>query len=566
MAWVSKGDRWSAGVSKTNQPSENVGPGTYIQHSSHEVEATYAPFGSTKPKASASKDCAHAEFSSKGVSPPPGAYDPKLPKDYDSGLPKKHVPFNCGAGRDEGPGSRETRPGPGTYHSIKVEPSMSCRTMGAPQGISQSVFRSSSAPSIPREHQCYGYEEGGDGRLLRQGPKSIILTGRAEQSAGPGQYDEKRSHVAPRVLGGKMATGPAREPDRFGDAPGPGHYIAKNPVEKPVYSSFASQSIRGMNLKGKEREPGPGQYSSLSRSQPSLREMHAELQYFNSTTERFKDDRGSSEPGPGAYYGPKRQGPSKSSWGKQNRLQDQNRAMGSCPGPGQYEPMVHSQTSGPTGTVSILGSTGSLAFGSMESRKGMGKDGDGPGPGAYAPATDFEDPQPPKSDKRPGLLRRPAKAPHSVFKSSTPKDECVRALVRTGQQLPPPGAYSPIHPGDIAAVMRQPPKGEGFLSGATRGDREPTQPAPGPGRYDRMEITGGKRGQIGGPFSVGTFNRTSVEGAPSGGRPKGLGFESSEKNRFKMKVPGKQGPGPGAYDLDLGWVTKTHNIHFGDVG
>jgi len=132
----------------------------------------------------------------------------------------------------------------------------------------------------------------------------------------------------------------------------------------------------------------------------------------------------------------------------------------------------------------------------------------------------------------------------------------ARMAIKEGQGRPPPGAYSPLHPRDVGTVMRQPPKSEGFLSGAARGKADAASAAPGPGRYDApLEIGAGKK--------IGTFNRVVVEGAPAAGRSKGLGFASQSKRFGKAAA---RTPGPGFYHTDPQWITTTHNIHFGDVG
>merc|ERR1740121_2894158 len=104
--------------------------------------------------------------------------------------------------------------------------------MGVPPGDKRPVFRSSSAPSIPRADQCFGYEEVGDGRLLRNRPKhaAATLSGKGLETAGPGHYEhqgvEPRKKAAPNW---SFAKGHARVPLGIDakETPGPGHYIAK---------------------------------------------------------------------------------------------------------------------------------------------------------------------------------------------------------------------------------------------------------------------------------------------------------------------------------------------------
>ena len=111
---------------------------------------------------------------------------------------------------------------------------------------------------------------------------------------------------------------------------------------------------------------------------------------------------------------------------------------------------------------------------------------------------------------------------------------------------------------DTTAVIRMPTKSEGFLSTGQRFTYKETGCAPGPGTYVPEEIKGGKR--------LDSFNRILVEGVPSSGRPKSLGFAVSAQRFSEGKTrPGKKHPGPGQYDTDPGWITQTHNIYFGDL-
>lgn len=216
------------------------------------------------------------------------------------------------------------------------------------------------------------------------------------------------------------------------------------------------------------------------------------------------------------------------------------------PGPGSYKPTLDSPTSGASGTVSILGAMGGMAFGSMERRAGMApkQAGEMPGPGAYHDSSPSSRPRIP--------------IPDAAFASKTPKDIDIQRTIKAGSQLAPPGAYDPGHCHDVSPVIRMPTSSEGFLSAAPRAAPYSTKMVvPAPGTYGVPgEVTGGKT------FS--TFNRTMIEGVPRKGRPSGLGFDGSE-TRLKgpEERPGKQMPGPGTYDRNVEWVSKTHNVHFG---
>merc|ERR1719401_2354623 len=121
------------------------------------------------------------------------------------------------------------------------------------------------------------------------------------------------------------------------------------------------------------------------------------MQYFGSTAERFKDGAYVTlAPGPGTYDRMQRV-VVKSDWSGADRFEAAAASSQAFPGPGEYEPGTSDgKTSGPTGTCSILGSTGRLAFGSMETKRGIvacgGAGGPGPGPGEYPPRSDFAGP------------------------------------------------------------------------------------------------------------------------------------------------------------------------------
>jgi len=567
MAWVSRSDRFNASGKSTSVP-DTLGPGAYGGHIAYEVEPSYAPFGSSKVLASASKS---VDDRQKESGPPPGAYDPKLPKAYDSGLPAKKAPFGVGGAQREELKVKGVQPGPGQYAVAgKAPEKLPCRTMGVPQSEQRSIFRSTSAPSIPRDHQCNGYEEAGDGRLVRQGRRDggLWLSGRPDDCCGPGQYDFKVDLTKPRVAQGKFLGGPARSNDRPAtEVPGPGHYVAKAPVKQlPMYSSFACEVGQTSTKIQKTRSqgPGPGAYSlDQKSSRPDLRELQPELQYFGSTVERFKEDKRHRGPDPGAYTDPSRQQRApKPSFGTCGRFQGADMIVATeVPGPGSYRPPGE-LASGIGATASILGSTGNLAFGSMESKRGFAPSKmQAPDPGTYKTLTSFPEEESmasagPRGEK---VQRRLPKKPMAAFKSETPKDVMTLSFVKEGQQRPPPGAYDPIHQQDAGAVMRLPPRHEGFLSAGPQrpdGPESKNVTAPGPGRYDRQDVTGGKR--------AGSFNRTVSEGVPAKGRPRGLGF-SSQDMRFKAKSSAKSTPGPGAYSTDPGWNTRTYNVHFGDL-
>eukprot|EP00928_Gymnodinium_smaydae_P046841 TRINITY_DN31223_c0_g1_i1.p1 TRINITY_DN31223_c0_g1~~TRINITY_DN31223_c0_g1_i1.p1 ORF type:complete len:568 (+),score=50.87 TRINITY_DN31223_c0_g1_i1:106-1809(+) len=566
MAWTSKGDRFHT-IDKSSSTPDRLGPGAYLGHQSHTHDVSYAPFGSTKLR---------TEPGYKMGGAAPGSYDPKLPGkgSYDGGLPRPHVPF--GASGDQRPvlKVKGISPGPGDYQLDPDRPKpQASRTMGEAKRDNHRMFRSTSAPSIPQAHQSYGYEEIGGGRLKLQAPRSGVtyLTGRTDDSAGPGHYEIQNSvgSGGPGIRFGQCdRSGPLKDTG----VPGPGHYVSRSEQRghiqraPAVSSSFVSQSDHRPNLKGGKDSPGPGSYQVTGNKPTNLREIHAELQYFGSTVERFHAGPSATGPvpGPGQYEGvPKRLRPSlKPFCSSSGRFKPHNLTKIDTPGPGSYDPALESSTSGPTGTVSILGAMGGLAFGSMERRGGPVPKGiaEYPGPGAYhdggaeaASDTELD------SGKNSRAAVRRTRPPSYAFKSATPKDVMTKNTVKMSATSPPPGAYDPRHARDCTTVVRMPPKGEGFLGGAARFTYRGASDLPGPGEYKPEMVTGGKR--------LDTFNRTVVEGVPRSGRPQGMGFASQAK-RFEGETSSgakRTSPGPGAYNTDPGWVKKTHNIYFGDV-
>jgi hypothetical protein len=319
-------------------------------------------------------------------------------------------------------------------------------------------------------------------------------------------------------------------------------------------SSFVSTSVR---LPDKaDSAPGPGSYAQTWQSGKSARELNPELQFFGSTDQRFKGKKSEAVPGPGQYEPAGRKQArtrAKSNMALSNRFDSASGMPDSAqPGPGAYELEAQPGTSGPLGSASILGSTGSLAFGSMQSRSFGGFSEVKkvtPGPGNYETLSTVHE-----GAGVPGQLRTGRAAPqNAVFASESAKNSIIHHAERESKKVPPVGQYTPALAKDVSAVMRLPPKQEGFLSGAKRTDSfSSAPPVPGPGNYNPA-----RAGVLNAGKMLGTYNRSVIEGARGG-----FGFNQTGK-RFSDKSGGQ--PGPGAYDTEHNWVTKSHNVHFGDV-
>jgi len=125
----------------------------------------------------------------------------------------------------------------------------------------------------------------------------------------------------------------------------------------------------------------------------------------------------------------------------------------------------------------------------------------------------------------------------------------MHATLRDAEKVPPVGRYTPLISRDTSAVVRMPPKSEGFLSSAPRADRSSrAEQGPGPGNYSPADCTCGKL--------LGTYNRAVVDGFR-----RGLGFGYTGK-RFSDQPAAT--PGPGAHQVQGSLVSKSHNVHFGD--
>jgi hypothetical protein len=153
------------------------------------------------------------------------------------------------------------------------------RPQGSAAGADASVvwFRNPSAPSIPTHTQSFGYEQGKDGRLVRQSAPAGGYSGAANDSAGPGDYDNPISAMSKRTTSWSKSQS-ARDFVRASKTPGPGHYTAPQqaPADEfdepvPGLSSFTSKTTRGLGgssksggAKKKNLTPGPGAYNARS--------------------------------------------------------------------------------------------------------------------------------------------------------------------------------------------------------------------------------------------------------------------------------------------------------------
>eukprot|EP00397_Hematodinium_sp_SG-2012_P030340 GEMP01032132.1.p1 GENE.GEMP01032132.1~~GEMP01032132.1.p1 ORF type:complete len:543 (+),score=77.92 GEMP01032132.1:62-1690(+) len=541
MAFVTRSERRFAEGS-TVSTGKSLGPGTYLGHKAYQKTVNaYAPFHSTTHRET-------EETVVPSCAPPPGHYDPKLPGNYESGLPKKYVPFKSTARRfgDDHEKKSDWRPGPGSYE-IKGACSdikSSHQTMGMSPGDRPSI-RALSAPSIPARMNSFGYEEGVNGKLVQQrGPE--LLTGRNDNCAGPDHYYVDDRYTKKRVVGGHIPLTPRLDRQmKPSNTPGPGHYLERRLArpKRPGVFFVSKVSRLGSKSEKKNSIPGPGQYDP---SFPSGNPRMHDYQFFGSTVERFSGKTRQAAPGPGSYQvagqigknGAKGTLKNKSDRFKQSKKE-------AVPGPGQYEMTegfgldaenaLNCQKS-----FSVLGNQGALAFGAMSCRfvRSAGGPREDPGPGAY-------------EQTAPGNMYH--SQPSSMFQSRTPKDHLDMQLNEPDR--PPPGAYDPRHVAETAEVVRIPQKNEGFLTASDRfGANRTSKLDLGPGTYNPVLA-----GQS-------TFNRAMGDPARvgcGGGLPVGFTTCSNRFNEDDGMTASR--PGPGEYNVEPNWVKKSYNCLFGEV-
>jgi hypothetical protein len=297
-----------------------------------EVGHAYAPFSSTSDR-----DAGGAVRPPQFTTPGPGSYD-VTGRRYQGGPRFLTAPSEVGFGSTQERASDSVKaqawkPGPGAYEA----PSDFARKRGPPtaplagSGTANGRedrhvvwFRAPSAPSIPRQDQAFGYEEGPLGQLIKQKAPVQTFKGERDDRVGPGNYDPSiaytkaaarasdfsRSKAARTSISRLVPGGAAQELN-----PGPGTYELAAPkfeelpahVRKPT-STFASRVLRPHQLPNRPDKhdhksvPGPGAYvlpDSFTKVRASVPEA---LQCFGSTSKRSLEMQGAKRvPGPGAY-------------------------------------------------------------------------------------------------------------------------------------------------------------------------------------------------------------------------------------------------------------------------
>lgn len=282
MAFTSRAKR-QTGLNNGSTPN-NVGPASYYPSMAGTQEQIRgrAPFSST----------AERQLSAgqpQWVTPGPGSYIEQS-RDQRKAAASSNVFVNKVERFSE---KTEETPGPGAYTAPErwIKQGSGARPTAADEGNSNVVwFRNPSAPSIPTHGQSFGYEQGNDGRLVRQLAPPGGYTGGASDSVGPGDYNPPA-----KGLGDKGTTWHKsrvkREFVKESNTPGPGHYSKPitglqgesmgdiDEMKEMGTSQFVSKVSRGLGgtkKKDKNATPGPGAY--VAKSSFQVREVPENLQ------------------------------------------------------------------------------------------------------------------------------------------------------------------------------------------------------------------------------------------------------------------------------------------------
>ena len=565
MAFVCRTNRDNNRVGFPSQAGVgSVGPGSYsVGTSIRNAKPSFAPFGGT---------AARPELGNAGgnfVTPGPGTYGSGQKMVYreaasSNAFRSRTKRFNRKHGSDTpGPGAYTAQ---GSFKASGVDRRASQQQQQQDMSVTNAPpvtwVRVTSAPSIPTRGQSYGYEEGKFGELIMQkGPKDGY-SGRPGDVVGPGAYK-----ASDKLKKTKLPTDWARSRSQRTDftkrgagldIPGPGAYGGPtsseangfniNEFEPKGTSSFISKSKRGGANKTKKaaKAPGPGQYRP--RDHFKRTPVPESMQFFGSTSRRFRDrpTAKSAGPGPGSYDTVNRgkrknviplaaayQLPTSVGFASTSSRfsASDNRDAKYNPAPGEYtqSSMAAELDKKLVSRTGVFGSTTKRFAHGMTSGSGSGKS---PGPGSYTITKNLGeestfllgDPNGGSSIGSGSVAGRPRNT-RFVNQSSSFASSSKRGAALKGDDVPPPGSYNV--PSDWSASALKKGGRKGVLgSGSERFNRKAMgEGGVGPGAYHT--------------------NQGFVKAAEN---PKNV-MVSTEK-RFKPKRT-QQVPGPGAYDTEF---------------
>lgn len=518
MAFVNRADR-----KLFDQLDSSLGPGSYISPTSYSQNPSFAPFSSTSQKTLFKNPLT--------ITPGPGTYtlSHMVPQQTDQWGYKKFS-SSFASQNSRFPLKQITpSPGPGSYmpnSGFKMK-----KNVKKIMSSQSSLLRIPSAPSIPANHQTFGYDETTTGELILQKNPEVVYSGTKIDSVGPGHYSssiEKKKLQGPswhkskskREFNNTNSTGPDL---------GPGCYSETNTSIGPLYkhrqNAVFLSKFKEELLQVQDKNPlGPGSYEV---NKTGKKPKSSKFQNFGSTSLRFSYKPFENDIGPGHYSQNlnKTVNESKIPFLSSNtRFQYRT---SNTPGPGSYKQKELSEDL----YKKMWGKQG--VFGSSEKRFVNKKNSFTPGPGHYR-AESLKDAGEPKYKKE---------KMSAVFVSKDCRGKSNESFA------PPPGSYETkpgfgivkkkavsMHPA-LSKVSKSKSFGQlGFDSGSVRftskfSTKKP--PLPGPGSYNiRLPKSHNK-------------------------------IILSKEQRFKQSKV--SGPDPGYYKQEDDWNKKSYNVLFSDT-
>ena len=511
--------------------SSTIGPGAYINPVHYSSTPSFAPFTSTSERNINKIFCNNS-------TPGPGTYSSINIKNINSSLdhwgnPKFSAPF---ANQKErfNYSKHSLSPGPGSY-AIADKWKIQKKTPSIQTPLNYS--RILSAPSIPANHQTFGYDETQNGELVLQKNPSKVYSGYGIDKIGPGHYNinENKKAKGPSWHKNKAKRKFFNEPTT-GPEIGPGSYSETKLNIAPMYK-FKENAV--FLRKGNENDaeiksadsPGPGSYSieNFGAFNKVVKKRPSSLQNFGSSCVRFQKKIPEYDAGPGHYddksFLSKSSVSSKAPFSSTNARFRYKSTY--TPGPGAYKDSDLSEGL----AKKVWGRNG--VFGSSERRFPKKSFTATPGPAHY----------PPDSSKKVGSNTSMVKKPNAVFLSKSTRNNIIKTAIN-----PAPGSYeipskigalkppaTSMHPALSRVTKTESASNLAFSSKVERFNNNKKQSLPGPGAYDIKMYKRKKQVIV------------------------------TKEDRFKTpKKP--EIPGPGAYcEENQEWNKKSYNVLYSEI-